>query len=590
VLKRRPSPVAETPAAGPSAEDRAAWWAAEQALGEHLATAGLISRPQLTEALLQLPESGRRLGRLLVELGALDDRDLARELCAISGLPPWDPRKIDPEAGALQLVPDLLAREHAVLPLRLTAVGLEIAVADPYDMAGLSAVAAAAGLGLTMRVAPESTILRGIATAYSSLVDVGGIVQAFEAVESLRRAAAAVAADGSTDPDDAPVIQLVEQILTRALRDRSSDVHIEPQKDRVRVRFRIDGALHDVLALPGSIGPAVSSRIKIMGNLNIADRRRAQDGQMAMTIDGREIDVRISTCPTVWGEKAVLRVLDRTRVVYRLDELGMRDGVHEQFISLVRAPFGMVVCAGPTGSGKTTTLYATLAEVNQTERNVTTIEDPVEYVFPSLTQIQINEASGLTFATGLRAILRQDPDVILVGEVRDAETARIAIESALTGHLVLTSLHATDACAALQRIIDMGVEPFLVASTLTGMASQRLLRRVCEQCRVAHAPRQEDLGFYAQHAAADAPPLAYVYRAEGCESCAHTGYRDRVGAFELVRMTEGIKKVIMTNGTLDDLRAAAQADGSRSLVQEALALVARGATTVDEVMRNLYGG
>ncbi|MDP2709779.1 MAG: GspE/PulE family protein [Solirubrobacteraceae bacterium] len=555
--------------------------------GERLVRRGLITQTQLGEVLLQQEASGKRIGNLLVELGALDDRDLAVELGDIFGLPLVDLRAEQPEQPALQTIPEGVARSSVVLPLRLAGEALEIAVADPLDEPGIDAVESAAGREVRLLVAPASEILRAIQTSYRSLTDVDRLVDAFEAVDALRSSAAAITAD---EGDDAPIVRLVTQVITQGLRDRASDVHIEPQNDRVRVRFRIDGALHDVLALPASMASALVSRLKIMAAMNIADRRRSQDGQIAMTVDDREIDVRVNTCPTVWGEKAVLRLLDRTRVLYRLDDLGMRPETHAAFTQLVRAPFGMVVCAGPTGSGKTTTLYATLAEVNQTERNVTTIEDPVEYVFPSLTQIPINEQAGLTFATGLRAILRQDPDVILVGEIRDADTARIAIESALTGHLVLSSLHATDACAALQRLVDMGIEPFLVTSTVTGMASQRLIRRVCDECRVEIEPKVDEVAFYREHAAPGAPPLGRVWEGEGCNFCSQTGYRDRVGVFELVRMTESIKRLIVEGASVEELRAAAQRDGTRSLLQEALGLVQAGVTTNAEVVRSVYGG
>jgi type IV pilus assembly protein PilB len=556
-------------------------------IGDRLVRNGLISQAQLGEARVQQAASGRPVGALLVELGTLDDRVLARELANELQLPLADPRRLEPEAVALQLVPESVARACVALPLRLNQDRLDIAISDPFDLGAIEAVRRAAGREVNLVIAPANDILRAIQTSYRALIDVGQLVEAFEAVDSVRRAAAAVSP--SATEEDAPVVQLVTQMLAQALRDRASDIHIEPQNDRVRVRFRIDGSLHDVLALPASIGPAVVSRLKIMGAMNIADRRRSQDGQMALNFDGHEIDVRINTVPTVWGEKAVLRVLDRNRVLYRLEELGMRPVTHELFSALVRSPVGMVICAGPTGSGKTTTLYATLAEVNQSDLNVTTIEDPVEYVFPSVTQIQINEQAGLTFAGGLRAILRQDPDVILVGEIRDAETARIAVESALTGHLVLSSLHATDACAALQRLVDMGIEPFLVASTVTGMVSQRLFRRICEQCRTSYEPRPEELSFYQQNAGLAATTIGYLWRGEGCAHCAFTGYRDRVGVFELVRITERIKAQIVGRATVEELRATAQQEGTRSLLEEALVLAAGGITTISEIMRNVYG-
>ena len=279
--------------------------------------------------------------------------------------------------------------------------------------------------------------------------------------------------------------------MTQALRERASDVHLEPQDNEIRVRYRVDGALHDALSLPANIGPALISRLKIMANMNIVERRRPQDGQFTLTVDGRAVDVRLATVATIWGEKCVLRLSDKSRSLLRLGELGMPDDTHTAFSRLVRSPFGMVLCAGPTGSGKTTTLYASLAEINQPHRNIMTIEDPVEYVFPSINQIQTSEAVGINFATGLKSILRQDPDVILVGECRDPETARIAVQSALTGHFVLSTLHATDSVAALHRLLDMGIESFLVASSMLAVVGQRLVRRICDNCKThVHAHRR----------------------------------------------------------------------------------------------------
>ena len=296
--------------------------------------------------------------------------------------------------------------------------------------------------------------------------------------------------------DDAPVVQVVARILTQAKRDRASDVHIEPSQDVVRVRFRVDGALKEVLMLPASMGLGLVSRIKIMAGMNIVERRRPQDGQLTTEIDGVSTDVRVATAATIWGENCVMRILDKNRSVLRLGDLGMPADTHETFSRLTRAPFGMVLCAGPTGSGKTTTLYATLTEVSDPSRNVMTIEDPVEFIFPSINQIQTNEQAGLTFATGLKAILRQDPDVILVGEIRDVETARIAVQSALTGHFVLSSLHATDSVSALHRFLDMGIESFLIASSVIAIVGQRLVRRICPSCKTPYTPTQEELTFY----------------------------------------------------------------------------------------------
>jgi len=340
------------------------------------------------------------------------------------------------------------------------------------------------------------------------------------------------------------------------------------------------------LSLPGSMGPAVVSRIKILAGMNIVERRRAQDGQIALEIEGRALDVRVSTTATIWGEKVVMRLLDKSRPLFRLAELGMPDDTAYRYSQLLRAPYGMVICAGPTGSGKTTTLYGSLGEINSPDRNVMTIEDPVEYTFPSINQIQINEQAGVTFAGGLKSILRQDPDVILVGEVRDVETARIAVQSALTGHLVLSSVHATDSVSALHRLLDMGIESFLVASSVTAVVAQRLVRRVCTYCRVSYQPPQEELAFL-DAVGGRRPEQGFVHGV-GCNFCAQTGYLERIGVYELLTVTDGIRELILDRGSHDDLRKIARAEGMRVLQEEALRLVDAQITTVSEVLRSIY--
>jgi type IV pilus assembly protein PilB len=413
---------------------------------------------------------------------------------------------------------------------------------------------------------------------------VGRLVQAFEA--TVTRASPA-----DVDPSDltalAPVVKVVNLVVTQALRDRASDVHLEPQDNEIRVRYRVDGALHDALTLPASIGPALISRLKIMANMNIVERRRPQDGQFTIAVDGRNVDVRIATVATIWGEKCVLRLLDKSRSLFRLGDLGMPADTHESFSRAARSPFGMVVCAGPTGSGKTTTLYATLAEINEPHRNIMTIEDPVEYVFPNINQIQTNDASGMSFATGLKSILRQDPDVILVGECRDVETARIAVQSALTGHLVLSTLHATDSVAALHRLLDMGIESFLVASSMLAVVGQRLVRHICDNCKVEYAPTPEELAFYLEAGGADLERRRFFHGA-GCNFCAGTGYQGRIGVYELLHITPEIKRLVVGWATQEELRRLAVAQGMRTLQQEAIALVDRDVTTLAEVIRTIY--
>jgi type IV pilus assembly protein PilB len=393
-------------------------------------------------------------------------------------------------------------------------------------------------------------------------------------------------ADVDDSAGDAPVVRVVNLIITQALRDRASDVHVEPQDGRVRIRFRIDGALHEVLTLPAEMGPAVASRIKIMGGMNIVERRRPQDGQIATSVDGREIDIRVATMGNVWGEKVVMRILDKTRSLYRLRDLGMPAETHEAFARMIRSPYGMVICAGPTGSGKTTTLYASMSEVNKTDKNITTIEDPVEYVFPSINQIQINELAGITFATGLKSILRQDPDMILVGEMRDVETARIAVQSALTGHFVLSSLHATEAVSALYRLLDMGIEPFLIASSVTAVVSQRLVRRSCTSCLESYQPSPDEIDFLRTFGGRE--PIAGFKHGVGCNFCAHTGYLERIGVYELLVVTDEVREMIVDRVPHEEMRKLAISQGMRTLQEQAVYLVMDGTTTASEVMRSIY--
>jgi type IV pilus assembly protein PilB len=367
--------------------------------------------------------------------------------------------------------------------------------------------------------------------------------------------------------------------------ERASDVHIEPMDDRLRIRNRVDGALHEVLSLPVDMGPALVSRIKVMANMNIVERRRPQDGQIEVTIEGVPLDVRVATTATVQGEKCVLRILDKRRALFKLSDLGMPPDMLGTYEQLVRSPYGMVICAGPTGSGKTTTLYATLSQINSDEINVMTVEDPVEYVFPTVNQIQINEQAGVTFAGGLRSILRQDPDAILVGEIRDVETARMAVQSALTGHLVLSSIHATDAVSALHRFLDMGIESFLIASSMLGVIGQRLVRRSCPECKVPYEPTPDEVAVWAK---SGMEPKDSFLHGEGCVFCSQTGYQGRIGVYEVLKVTDEMKSLIVANASHDDLKELAIEQGMITLQDQALRLVERDVTTVAEILRTIY--
>jgi type IV pilus assembly protein PilB len=370
------------------------------------------------------------------------------------------------------------------------------------------------------------------------------------------------------------------------MRDRASDIHVEPLDDRLRIRFRIDGNLVEVFNIPLGVHAALTSRLKIMSGMNIVERRRPQDGQFSTSIDGKDVDVRVASVATVFGEKIVMRILDKGRSMIGLAELGFPRDTYLQYSKMVHAPFGMVICAGPTGAGKTTTLYATLQEINSSGKNVTTVEDPVEYIFPGINQIQTNEQAGLTFATGLKAILRQDPDVILVGEIRDADTARIAIQSALTGHFVLSSLHGTDSVAALHRFLDMGIEAFLIASSVVGVIGQRLLRRICDSCKEPYTPGADELAVFRQHSGGS--DKTQFFQGAGCNYCAGTGYRDRIGVYELLRITPELRRLIVGWATTEELRRLAVAQGMRTMLREAMALVESDTTTISEAVRTLF--
>jgi type IV pilus assembly protein PilB len=557
-------------------------------LGELLLRKNSVTNSQLSEALLQQSASGKRVGQLLVEVGALGENDLAQALAEQFHLKYIDLATVTPDPEAVAMLSERLARTVGAIPVTFVDGDLVIAIADVSDevVARLRGDVKP-GVGVTFAVAPETSIRRAIDTSYRALAGVDQFVKAFEATstEALRRAAAE--AENASSGDDAPVVQVVNLIITQGLRDRASDIHIEPQDGRVRIRYRIDGALHDVLALPEDIGPALVSRVKIMGGMNIVERRRPQDGQIATSVDGREVDIRVASTATIRGEKIVMRLLDKSKPLFQTHDLGMPEDTSEAWAQMTRSPYGMVVCAGPTGSGKTTTLYATLSEINSTERNIMTIEDPVEYVFPAINQIQINEQAGITFAGGLKSILRQDPDVILVGEIRDVETARIAVQSALTGHFVLSSIHATDSVLALHRFLDMGVESFLVASSVRAVVGQRLLRRTCSSCKEEYRPDADELTFYEELTEGQGQKRRF-FRGAGCNFCAGTGYRDRIGIYEMLRMTPEIKRLVVGWATQDELRRMATQQGMRTLKDEGMALVENDVTTIAEVVKTIY--
>ena len=487
------------------------------------------------------------------------------------------------DAAVVSKLAESIAREHKVIPVDMVDGRVVVYAADPSP-ARRAKIERAARASFTFKASDLRTVTSMIERMYRSTSDLNRILATF-AGEDSQRAVAETIAEVSLD-DQAPVVQLVARIVSQALRDRASDIHIEPLDDRLRVRFRVDGHLIEAYSLPLTAHNALISRLKIMSEMNIVEKRAPQDGQFSTKVDGRELDVRVSSVSTVFGEKIVMRLLDKSKSLVGLGELGMTKETYKIYSKLIHAPFGMVICAGPTGAGKTTTLYATLQEINSTGKNVTTVEDPVEYVFPGINQVQTNEKAGITFATALRALLRQDPDTILVGEIRDADTARIAIQSALTGHFVLSSLHGTDAVAALHRLLDMGIEAFLVASAIVGVVSQRLLRKICELCREPYTPTVDELAVFQEHSGGS--EKTDFVRGAGCSYCSGTGYRDRIGVYELLRVTPEIRRLVVGWATTEELRRLAIAQGMRPMLREAMQMVDDDVTTIHEVVRTLF--
>jgi type IV pilus assembly protein PilB len=554
-------------------------------LGERLVAERLISEVQLRRALEVQLKSARMLGRVLVDLGILDEDKLTEVLSSHLEFPVADLRResVDPEVA--ELVPEEFARRHVVLPLRRDNGHLAVAMADPGNVPLLNDLRLMSGFPVAPYIAGTADILANLSRIHNMRPRIQEAARSLDESRPQFGTGRSVVFELSSITATSPAVEIVNLLITQGLRDRASDIHVEPQKDHLRIRFRIDGVLQDVAHLPVATGAAVASRIKIMAEMNIVERRRAQDGQISLNVDGRSLDIRVATIETIWGEKLVMRLLDRGRSLITLQQLGFSRTAYERFHGMLHSPYGMIIVSGPTGSGKTTTLYASIHELDQQVRNIMTIEDPVEYTFDNINQSQINKLADISFANGLRAILRQDPDIILVGEIRDRETAEIAVQSALTGHLVLSSLHATDGVGALLRFIDMGIEGFLIASSVIAIVAQRLVRKVCDGCKVPYVPGVEEAEFAAS---LGRPVPAELYRGQGCSRCNNTGYFDRIGVFEVLTMTDELKRLVILRASHREILATAVEGGLVPLRLDAWEKVTAGVTTVSEVLRSVY--
>ena len=547
-------------------------------LGEVLLGSGLVTEDQLMLALAEQKRSGERLGRILVDKRVLTETQLTRILAEQLGAEfvDLDDRPFD--FTATRLVRESFSRRHQALGIGWEDNRLVVAMANPADVFAIDDIRSMTGQDVKTVMVESSQLKRAIDRVWTTKAeDIARLVETDEE-EELPLARLHDAAD------DAPVVQFVNELIGRAVHEGASDIHLEPGESEMRIRFRVDGVLQDVMRVPRSIQASVISRIKIMGEIDIAERRLPQDGRITIPLDGRRVDLRLVTLPTAQGEALVIRVLDRKSGLVGVDELGFLPETAARFEAAYRRPWGAILVTGPTGSGKSTTLYATLAEVNDDRRSIITVEDPVEYRMAGVKQVQVNRKAGLTFANALRSILRADPDIVLVGEIRDQETATIAVEAALTGHLVLSTLHTNDAASTPARLLDMGVEPFLVTSAVTCVVAQRLARTLCERCKEPFKPSDDELLAAGWH---DDWPLedATFFKAVGCGACNKTGYRGRFAVHEVMPITEGLSHLILQHAATDEVRAAAQAEGMLTLREDGLRKVALGQTSFEELFR-----
>jgi type IV pilus assembly protein PilB len=551
-----------------------------------LVKAALITREQLNQALQQQQSGGGRIGGNLVKLGFISEDDITSFLSRQYGVPSINLSHFDIDATVIKLIPSEIAQKHQVIPINRTGNVLTVAMADPSNIFAIDDIKFMTGFKVEPVVAAETSIKNSINKYYDSAGLVEDIMKGFDDkdVEALREEDDSVnAAELGKAAEDAPVVKLVNLILTDAIKKGASDIHIEPYEKSFRVRYRVDGMLYDVMQPPTRLKAAITSRIKIMAQLDIAERRLPQDGRIKIKMANKEMDYRVSTLPTLFGEKVVMRLLDKGNLQLDMTKLGFSPETLTDFETGLLMPFGMVLVTGPTGSGKTTTLYSALNRLNTVDTNIMTAEDPVEFNLPGINQVQTKAEIGLTFAAALRSFLRQDPDVIMVGEIRDYETAEIAVKAALTGHLVLSTLHTNDAPGTISRLLNMGVEPFLVSASCNVIVAQRLARRVCQGCKeVVTVPPQAmmSVGFSPEDAKTFKP-----CKGKGCQTCNDTGYKGRVALYEVMLIKDNVKEAILQGASSMELRELGRKNGMLTLREAGLQKIREGMTTVEEVLR-----
>ncbi|MBO7451764.1 MAG: Flp pilus assembly complex ATPase component TadA [Clostridiales bacterium] len=549
-------------------------------LGDILIDSGFISATDLSEALSVQKATGKRLGEVITEMGLMSEFDILRAVSSQYNYPIIDLNNVEVDPKATSLITEKYCEENTVVPIGFDDDKLVVAIDDPLNVLVQDDLQFITGKEISLMLATRSSIENCIRVNY-------GKESAEKAAQELDQdldddMIAGLDAEVSEQVNSAPVVKLVNSMIDFAIHAGSSDIHIEPMEDRVRVRIRIDGVMQEIMSNPVNARDAITTRIKILSGMNIAEKRIPQDGRIQTMINGQEVDMRVSVLPTIYGEKTVIRILAKNDGNLNRKYLGISDHNNELIDKIIKVPQGICLISGPTGSGKTTTLYTLLAEKNNPETNIITVEDPVEIKIPGLNQVQVNAKAGMTFASGLRSILRQDPDIILVGEIRDGETAEIAMRAAITGHLVFSTIHTNDAVSSINRLIDMGLEPYMVCSALVGVVSQRLVRRICNGCRVAYEPSEYE------RKKVHIEPGQKLYKGEGCQDCNGSGYKGRIAIHEIVVMTSAMKTLIERRASEEEMRKLAVTEGTQMLADSAAALVVEGITTIDEMNRVAY--
>lgn len=550
-------------------------------LGDLLIDLNLITLEQLEKVLELQKITGKDFEKLLIEEGFIKESQIIEILEFELGIPYLDLEKyfINPETP--RLISEKLARRHMLIPVKKERYNLTVAMLDPLNIFAIDDVKISTGLEIVPAISTKESIENAINRYYGS-------ESAESAIEEFKRKYEIIDLDeletqSDLDISNSPMVRLVNSFIKQAVKLNASDMHLEPYDKTLRLRFRIDGDLQEIMSIPKSAHQAIISRIKILGMMDIAEKRIPQDGRTEMRIDGKDVDMRISILPTVYGEKAVIRLLDRSNFVFSKEQLGFTIDNLKRFDEIIQSPHGIILVTGPTSSGKTTTLYATLKELNSITRNIITIEDPVEYRLEGVNQIQVNNKAGLAFTNGLRAILRQDPDIVMVGEIRDGETAQIAVRAAITGHLVLSTMHTNDTASTVTRLIDMGIEPYLVSSSVRGIVAQRLIKKICHNCKETYYPTSIDKKIL------DIDENILLYRGRGCNSCNYTGYKGRQAVQEIMSIDETIRALIDERASIDKIRKAAFEKGMTSLKENCKQLILEGVTTIDELARIAYG-